>query len=132
MSLQQRLRRGFFSVLKHTLNRVTIRLARSAIGPFSIVRHVGRRSGRIYETPIIARRVVDGFMVELTYGPDVDWHKNLAAAGRCTLVWHGKEYAINSIERVDPETGLAAFSTVQQVILRLLKRRHFEKMRFQQ
>lgn len=90
----QQLRKGFLVVLKHTLNPLTRRIARSAHGPFTLVRHVGRRSGKQYETPIIVSPVEDGFVIELTYGPDVDWHKNVLAAGGCTLIWHGKEYVI--------------------------------------
>jgi deazaflavin-dependent oxidoreductase (nitroreductase family) len=131
MSLQD-LRKGLLLVLKYTLNPLTRRIARSSFGPFSLVRHVGRRSGKVYETPIIVSPVADGFVIELTYGPEVDWHKNVLAAGGCTLVWHGKEYVIDKIEPLDTEIGRAAFPPSQQLILRLLGRKHFEKMKFQQ
>ncbi len=131
MKLQQRLRNGLLIVLKHTLNRLTRRLARSSFGPFSIVRHVGRRSHKLYETPIIVAPVNDGFVIELTYGYDVDWHKNIVAAGGCTIVWHGKEYTIDKIVPLDAETGRAAFSPPQRLVLRLLQRKHFEKLQFQ-
>ena len=131
MNLQQYLRHSLLIVLKYTLNPLTRRLARASVGPFTIIRHVGRRSGKVYETPIIVSRVTDGFVIELTYGPDVDWHKNVVAAGRCTVVWHGQEYVIDQIEPVDTQTGRAAFSPPQQLILRLLKRKHFEKLKVQ-
>ena len=131
VSLQQSFRRGLTTVLKHTLNPLTRRLAHSTHGPFAIVQHVGRRSGKQYETPIIARRFEDGFAIELTYGYDVDWHKNVLAAGGCNLIWHGKTYAIDRIEPLDPAIGLSAFSAPQQLILRLFRRNHFEKLKFQ-
>jgi deazaflavin-dependent oxidoreductase (nitroreductase family) len=131
MKLQQQLRRSVLIVLKYTLNPLTRRLARSSIGPFTIVRHVGRRSGKVYETPIIVSRVEDGFVIELTYGPDVDWHKNVVAAGGCTVVWHRQEYVIDQIEPLDTETGRAAFPEPQQIILRILGRKHFEKLKVQ-
>ena len=130
MNLLHKLRKGALIVLKHTLNPLTGRIARSSIGPFALVRHVGRRSGRLYETPIIVSPIPGGFMIELTYGYDVDWHKNVVAAGSCRLIWHAKEYFIEAIELVDPETGRSAFPPPQQVILRLLGRKHFEKMKF--
>lgn len=131
MNIQQQLRSGWLIVLKHTLNPLTRRLARSSFGPFSIVRHIGRRSAKVYETPIIVSRVADGFVIELTYGPDVDWHKNMVAAGGCTVVWHGQEYVIDQIESIDTASGLAAFPPLQQAILRLLRRQHFEKLKVQ-
>ncbi len=127
MKIGERLRAGFLVVLKHTLNRVTRRIARSSFGPFAIVRHVGRRSGKPYETPIMVAPVADGFVIELTYGPNVDWHKNVLAAGGCTLIWHGKEYVIDRIEPLAVATGRAAFPLPAQLILRLTRRTHFEK-----
>lgn len=130
MNVWQQLRAGWLLLLKHTLNPLTRRLARASLGPFSIVRHVGRRSGNVYETPIIVAPTHGGFVIELTYGSNVDWHKNVLAAGGCTLVWHGKEYRIGGIEPLNTATGLSAFPFSQQVILRLLQRKHFEKMTF--
>jgi deazaflavin-dependent oxidoreductase (nitroreductase family) len=131
MNVQQQLHRGWLIVLKHTLNPLTRRIARSSVGPFAIVRHIGRHSGKVYETPIIVAPVKDGFVIELSYGHDVDWHKNVLAAGGCTILRHGKEFVINKIEPIDAETGRAAFSSPQRFILRLLRRKDFEKLRFQ-
>ncbi len=128
MNLRQRFRKGFLTLLKQTLNPLTRRIGHSSFGPISLVRHVGRRSGKVYETPIIASPVKDGFVIELTYGHDVDWYKNVVAAGGGTIIRHGKEYAINRIEPLDPATGLAAFPLPQRTLLRLLRRKDFEKL----
>ena len=130
MKPQQKLRKGFLKLLKHTLNPLTRRLAGSSFGPFCIVRHVGRKSGRIYETPIIVSPVDDGFVIELTYGFDVDWHMNLLAAGGCTLLWHGKKYTIDTIEQLNTETGRVAFPLPQRLVLRILRRQHYEKLKY--
>src|SRR6266498_69359 len=132
MNLQQRLRNSLLIFLKYTLNPLTRRLARSSFGPFTLVRHIGRRSGKLYETPIIVSPVEDGFVIVLTYGSDVDWHKNVLAAGGCMIVWHGKEYVINKIEPLDADTGRSAFPSLQRLLLRILRRKHFEIMKFQQ
>ena len=131
MNLKQQLRNTLLIVLKYTLNPLTGRVAHSSFGPFAIVRHVGRRSGKSYETPIIARPVKDGFVIELSYGYDVDWHKNVLVAQGCTMVWHTREYVIDKIEPLDTKTGMAAYPPPLRLILRVLGRKDFEKMKFQ-
>jgi deazaflavin-dependent oxidoreductase (nitroreductase family) len=51
------------------------------VPPFAIIHHVGRKSGRRYSTPVVAFRSAGGFVVPMTYGRDVDWGRNLVAAG---------------------------------------------------
>jgi len=128
MKLRKQLLNGWLVFLKHGLNRLTRRMARGPVGPFALVRHVGRRSGKPYETPIIVRPTHDGFVIELTYGPEVDWYKNVQAAGGCNVIWHGKEYVIDRLAPLDPETGMSAFSAWQQIILRVVKPQHFLKL----
>src|SRR4051812_24757125 len=99
-------RERFLWALKDTLNRPTTRVAGSRRGPVALVRHVGRGSGRQYETPVILARVPAGFVAELTYGPDVDWYKNIIAAGRCTVLHHGREYAVDAISEYPAEQGI--------------------------
>ena len=79
-------KRAWLATIKHTLNPLVLRLARRGVGPFSLVRHIGRKSGATYETPLILARVPEGFIAELTYGPEVNWYRNLTAAGRGTVV----------------------------------------------
>ncbi|MFZ0907723.1 MAG: hypothetical protein WAN71_28370 [Mycobacterium sp.] len=120
-----RLKRGFLWLLNHTLNPVTERAARSGHGPFSLVRHVGRRTGRAYETPIILASVDGGFVAELTYGTAVSWYKNVLAAGRCVVVVKGVDYPIDRIEPYSVAAGLRAFGFPRALILRVLRRREF-------
>jgi len=128
MTLTHRIRNRFLRFLKNNFNPLTRRIAHSSHGPFSIVRHVGRRSGKTYETPIIVAPASDGFVFELTYGPEVDWYKNVMAAGGCTLFWHGKDYVIDKIEPLDTAAGRAAFPQPFRVALRLFGKKHFLKM----
>jgi deazaflavin-dependent oxidoreductase (nitroreductase family) len=129
MKPKQQIRTRFLNFLKRYFNPLTRRIAYSSFGPFAVVRHVGRRSGKQYETPIIVQPADDGFVFELTYGPDVDWYKNILAAGGCSILWHGQTYMINKIEPLDTETGRATFPLPERLILRVLKRRHFMKMK---
>jgi deazaflavin-dependent oxidoreductase (nitroreductase family) len=70
----------------HVTNRVSRPLAGHLPG-FAVVTHVGRRSGRIYQTPVnMFRR----YVFALTYGADSQWVKNVMAAGGCEVRTHGR------------------------------------------
>ncbi|HUA70283.1 MAG TPA: hypothetical protein VMA96_04360 [Solirubrobacteraceae bacterium] len=123
------IRGRFLWLLQHTLNRVTSRIARTGHGPFSLVRNVGRKSGRTYETPVILVRVPEGFVVELTYGEDVNWFRNIVATGGCVVVHHRMEYRIESIEPCSAERGLSAYPFPFRQVLKLAGRDQFRLLR---
>ena len=128
MKPKQPIRTRFLNFLRRYFNPLTLRIARGSSGPFALVRHVGRRSGKQYETPIIVQPSEDGFVFELTYGPEVDWYQNVLAAGGCILRWHGEDYVIDKIEPLDTETGLSLFPLPARLLLRATRRQHFLKM----
>ena len=55
----------------------------------SVIRHTGRTSGRIYETPVDVIATGDGFLIALPYGTRADWVRNVLAAGSATIVSQG-------------------------------------------
>jgi deazaflavin-dependent oxidoreductase (nitroreductase family) len=116
---------------KRFLNRLFLKFAGVSRTPFAVIRHVGRRSGKPYETPIIVMPGEGGFVVALTYGPEVDWYRNVIAAGQCGLLWHGNEYAIEEIKPMDKQAALAVFPFPFSPILRLLGMQHFVSMKYQ-
>src|SRR5919199_4394139 len=83
---------------KYIFNRLMLRFAGSSRSRFAVVRHVGRRSGRSYETPIIVAPLGTDVVVALTYGPRVDWYRNLLATGDGALRWRGRNHAIRALE----------------------------------
>jgi deazaflavin-dependent oxidoreductase (nitroreductase family) len=105
---------------KYILNRLMLRFAGSSRSQFATIRHVGRHSGKSYETPIIVMPMGEDFVIALTYGPKVDWYRNLLAAEQGTLLWHGKTYTIGKPESIDRTIALPAFPLQERVILRLL------------
>lgn len=119
----------WLALVRRTLNRLTLRLARRGVGRFWIVRHTGRRSGKTFETPIIVAPSDRGFVIELTYGPGVQWHRNLVAAGGAVLERGGRRWEVGAPEPLPVEEGRSAFTPVQQRVLRLLRREHFELLR---
>jgi deazaflavin-dependent oxidoreductase (nitroreductase family) len=118
-----------FWVLKNTLNRLTGWLARRGLGPFSLIRHVGRKSGRSYETPVILVALPEGFIAELTYGDKVDWYRNLIAAGGGVVVHHGKDYRVNAVEPCDAEVGRSAYPAPFRQVLTAMHRDEFRLLR---
>ena len=64
----------------------------------SVIRHVGRTTGRPYETPIGAVATDDGFVIALPYGSRADWVKNVLASGSATIVDEGNMYRVDQPE----------------------------------
>lgn len=102
---------------KHVTNRVLRGFARMSRGPFAVIRHIGRRSGNSYETTIMVWPLGEDFVIALTYGPEVDWYRNLLASGKGALLWHGRNYTIGRPEGVDPAAALQAFPLPIRFIL---------------
>lgn len=72
-----------------------MRTAGKEESPTSFVRHVGRRSGRTYETPVVAVGHDESFLIALPYGDRTDWMKNVLAGGAATVVSHGQMYEVD-------------------------------------
>lgn len=86
---------------RHVATRYLNPLTRPFAGwlpAFGVITHRGRRTGRTYRTPVNVFRRGSNFVFFLTYGPDVEWVKNVMAAGRCTLRTRGRD-----VELVEPE-----------------------------
>jgi deazaflavin-dependent oxidoreductase (nitroreductase family) len=64
----------------------------SRLPGFAIVTNVGRRSGKVYRTPVNVFRRTDGFLIALTYGKDSGWVKNVLADGGCELETRRGQY----------------------------------------
>lgn len=114
--------------VKHFVNPILRNVAHTSHGPFALLCHVGRRSGKTYEIPIMVWRVEDGFVIALTYGPHVDWLRNLQAAGQGRLRWHKQEYVFRNPEFIDAKAALPALPSFIKQILRLHGTREFVKL----
>jgi deazaflavin-dependent oxidoreductase (nitroreductase family) len=79
-------------------NKIIRPLAGKPGSPYALLEHVGRRSGRTYATPVGAFSYEDGFVIGLSYGADVDWCRNVLAAGRATLTWRGHVFTLERPE----------------------------------
>ena len=84
----------------------------------SVIRHVGRKSGRTYETPMVPFETEDGFVIALPYGPGADWVRNLMASGSATIVHEGNTYRVDRPELVPTDMAVLYLPAKEQRGLR--------------
>jgi deazaflavin-dependent oxidoreductase (nitroreductase family) len=76
-------------------NRITSRFAERSPG-FGILTHVGRKSGKLYWTPVNVFRATEGFLIALTYGRESEWVRIVLAAGGCELETRHVPYQLSA------------------------------------
>jgi len=87
----------------------------------SVISHVGRRSGRVYRTPVVAIAHDHDFLIALPYEERTDWLKNVLAKGSATLITGGKTYQVDRPEVIPMAEATTYFGPKEQ---RLHKRFH--------
>ncbi len=92
---------------KHVTNPVMVRWFSGRSTHAALVQHVGRRSGRTYATPVTAHRSGDTIIVPLPYGTQVDWLRNVQAAGTGVVKLENRSFVVDEPEvvplsRVEP------------------------------
>jgi deazaflavin-dependent oxidoreductase (nitroreductase family) len=100
----------------HVFNPIARRFAGWLPG-FGILEYKGRKSGRTYRTPINVFRRGDWFVFALTYGADVQWVKNIVAAGGCILRTRGR-----AVRLVDPELFVDPSRRLMPLLVRIVLR----------
>lgn len=65
---------------------------------YGLLIHTGRKSGRVYRTPlnVFATPSGGGFAIVLAYGPDTDWLRNVRAHGGAEVIKHRRRYTISN------------------------------------
>ncbi|GAB2449529.1 nitroreductase family deazaflavin-dependent oxidoreductase [Nocardia tengchongensis] len=80
---------------KFSLNLITRYIAPWAPG-WALVVHRGRKSGRVFRTPLWAFRRQNRYVIALTYGSESDWVRNVLAADGCELRTRLRHYEVGS------------------------------------
>jgi deazaflavin-dependent oxidoreductase (nitroreductase family) len=75
-------------------NPRVMRTAGNAGTQTSVIEHVGRRSGRTYETPVDIIETTTRLLIALPYGARTDWLRNVLAAGSATVVYGGERITV--------------------------------------
>jgi deazaflavin-dependent oxidoreductase (nitroreductase family) len=86
-----------------TINKRVVNPRQIRKGKFPVVAHVGRTSGRVYQTPLDAYPTKTGYVLVARYGPESDWVRNILAAGTATLRIGGEEHTLDSPRLVSQE-----------------------------
>jgi len=107
-------------------NRITSRFAARLPG-FGILTHAGRKSGKLYRTPVNVFRSSEKFLIALTYGRDSEWIKNVLAAGGCQLKTRGVRYQL-STPTIVHDTTRRRFPPFVRLILGLIGANDFMQM----
>jgi deazaflavin-dependent oxidoreductase (nitroreductase family) len=95
---------------------------------FGILSYVGRKSGRLYRTPLNVFKHGDSYVFALTYGSEVDWVRNVLAAGAADLRTRGRDIHLVEPEVfVDPTRHLMPLAV--RVVLRLNDVQEFLRMK---
>src|SRR5580700_654553 len=98
--------------------RVTRPLAMRSAGSkesnTSVVRHVGRSSGRSYATPVVAVEHDDTFLIALPYGTRTDWAKNVLASGTASVMTHGQPYEVDQPQVIPMTDATRYFGPKEQ------------------
>jgi hypothetical protein len=74
---------------------------------------------------VILVQVPGGFIAELTYGENVNWYRNIVAAGGCVVVHHRSQYSVTHIEPCSAEYVRAAYAASFRLILKAAGRKEF-------
>lgn len=91
---------------------------------FGVVTHVGRKSARLFRTPVNVFRAPGGFLIALTYGLNSQWVQNVLAAGGAELETRHTKYRLSAPTLVDDHTR-RHFPLPVRLILRIIGATHF-------
>ena len=121
--------------LPYWLTRVNLAFGNRIMKPFAsyapwfgVIEHVGRRSGTVRQTPLNAFRHGDRWVMALTYGPDVQWVKNVLAAGGCRIFSMGRWHTLAQPRRFEDRSRRQVPWFVRPV-LAVLRVDHFLELR---
>jgi len=113
------LKRGPFKRFLKRYNAMTRKISGTQRSSWGLVTHVGRRSGRTYQTSLGTCPYGDGFVLPLGYGSHTDWYRNIVAAGTCTLAWKGRAYQLERPEVISGPEVVRAWPMRDRILLRL-------------
>jgi deazaflavin-dependent oxidoreductase (nitroreductase family) len=122
--------------LPHWLTRVNLAFGNRIMRPFAtvlpwfgVLEHVGRKSGTVRQTALMAFERGEGrWVIALTYGPDVQWVKNVLAAGGCRMRSRGRWHTLRDPRRFE-DPSRRSVPWLIRLALAVLRVDHFVELR---
>lgn len=96
-----------------------------------VIRHRGRKTGRVYATPLGMRRLGDAFVMPLTFSESAAWYRNIRAAGSAGATYLGRDYMLVDPEVIDYAAAAPAFPRYELLQFRLIGINEYLRMRRQ-
>src|SRR3954463_4435215 len=90
---------------RRVINPLAARCAGS-FPPYAVLEHRGRRSDRVYRSPIVALPTRGGVLIALTFGSGSDWVRNVHATGTARLLYAGRWRDLDSPLVLGPREAL--------------------------
>ncbi|MBV9358271.1 MAG: nitroreductase family deazaflavin-dependent oxidoreductase [Chloroflexi bacterium] len=107
---------GGVRALSRVVNPIVAQLAGRRFMPlYGLLKHRGRRSGRLFQTPVVVQRTADGFLVPMPWGEGTDWYRNVRAAGGCVIRFHGRDYPVDQPELI--ATARSSFNGLERAAM---------------
>ncbi len=120
---------------KHTAVRkfnrdVYNRLSKKVAGRYlyTLVEHIGRKSGQEYSTPVVAQLHQGCFYIPLPYDKDTDWCLNIQAAGKGILQYEGNTYPVTNPQVIGASEALPVFPAFLRNAFKLFKIEQFLRL----
>src|ERR1700687_4914810 len=110
-------------------NKLFLSFAGEPGTPYAVIRHLGRRTGQSYETPVLAAPTADGFVIALPYGIDVDWLRNLQASGQGEIIHGGTETPIAAPELIDDISASLLLPERWRLTWKVFAIKHYARLR---
>src|SRR5919108_317332 len=114
------------------INPIILLIAgRSWMPIVGVIRHRGRKSGRMYSTPLGMGRLGDYFFMPRTFSENAAWYQNVKAAGGGAATYWGHDYRLVEPEVVDYATAAPSFPRFELWQFRLIGITEYLRMRIQ-
>jgi deazaflavin-dependent oxidoreductase (nitroreductase family) len=94
-----------------------------------VLHHRGRRSGRVYSTPLGMRPLGDTFVMPRTFGENASWYLNVKAAGWCAVTYKGRDYTLIDPQVIDYAMAAPAFPLYERLQFRVVGINEYLRLR---